>query len=108
MLTINLLQAQAQGQGGGGMELILMIVIMFAILYFFMIRPQSKQRKKLQEFQQGLKVGDEVMIAGGIHAVVKETNPDRSFITVEIAKQVYINVERTGVYSPAQQEQMQR
>ena len=107
MMTVNLLQASAP-QGGGGFELILMIVIMFAILYFFMIRPQSKARKKLQEYQQGLKVGDEVMISGGIHGVVKDASPEKSFITVEIAKGVHIDVERTGVYSPSQQEQMQR
>ena len=102
-MTLNLLQAQAQG--GGGMELILMIVIMFAILYFFMIRPQSKQRKKLQEFQNSLKAGDQVMIAGGIWATVKDTNPDKSFITVEISKGVCIDVERNGVYAPGQQDQ---
>ena len=103
MLTVNLLQAQAQG--GSGMELILMIVIMFAILYFFMIRPQNKQRKKLQEFQNSLKVGDQVMISGGIWATVKDTNPDKSFVTVEISKGVCIDVERAGVYAPGQQDQ---
>ncbi len=102
-MTLSLLQAQAQG--GSGMELILMIVIMFAILYFFMIRPQNQQRKKLQQFQNSLKVGDQVMIAGGIWAKVKDINPEKTFITVEISKGVSIDVERNSVYAPGQQDQ---
>lgn len=98
MMTFNFLAAQ----GGGGLEMILMIVAMFAILYFFMIRPQNKQRKKLQEFQNGLKAGDKVMIAGGIYGEVKNTNPDKTFVTVEISKGVSIDVERSGVFAPGQ------
>ena len=37
-MTLYLLQAQAQG--GSGMSMILMMVALFAIMYFFMIRPQ--------------------------------------------------------------------
>lgn len=55
MLT--LLQAQAQG---GGLSMIIMLVAIFAIMYFFMIRPQNKQRKKLQQFRDSLTVGQKL------------------------------------------------
>lgn len=46
-LTIAL-QAQQQG---GGMSFIIMMVAIFAIMWFFMIRPQQKKQKELQNFQ---------------------------------------------------------
>ena len=43
-----------------------MIVILFAVFYFFMIRPQKKQEKKDNEMRDSLAVGDEVTTIGGI------------------------------------------
>ncbi len=60
----NLLQAGAAG--GGSLLSILMIVGLFAIMYFFMIRPQKKQEKKDAEMRANLEVGDEVTTIGGI------------------------------------------
>ena len=45
---MTLLQA---AQGDGGMGMILMLVAMFAIMYFFMIRPQQKKQKEIQKFR---------------------------------------------------------
>lgn len=42
-----LLQAQAQ-QGGSGMSMIIMLVVLFVIMYFFMIRPQNKSKRKFK------------------------------------------------------------
>jgi preprotein translocase subunit YajC len=62
--------AQAPGGGGGGGlfsgPLLLEFALIFAILYFLMIRPQQKQRRKHEEALLGLKRGDEVVTAGGI------------------------------------------
>lgn len=51
-MNVMLLQAQAQG---GGYGMLIMMVAIFAIMYFFMIRPQQKQQKKIREFQNALK-----------------------------------------------------
>ena len=45
---------------------LVMIVGLFALLYFFMIRPQKKQEKKDAEMRNSLQVGDEVTTIGGI------------------------------------------
>ena len=37
------------------METLIMIALMFAILYFMMIRPENKRKKKAQEMRDGLK-----------------------------------------------------
>lgn len=43
-----------------------MIVVLFAVFYFFMIRPQKKQEKKDNEMRESLAIGDEVTTIGGI------------------------------------------
>ncbi len=45
---------------------ILMLVAMFAMLYFFMIRPENKRKKEAQNLRDSLKVGDVVTTIGGI------------------------------------------
>ena len=68
-----LLQAPAAGASGflsGGGGTILMMVAMFAIIYFFMIRPQNKKQKEIQNFRKGLEVGQKVITAGGIHVLL--------------------------------------
>ncbi len=45
---------------------IIMIVAMFALLYFFMIRPQKKQEKEVSTMRNNLVVGDEITTIGGI------------------------------------------
>ena len=55
-----------ESTGGSGWVTIVMIVLMFALLYFFMIRPQKKQEKKDAEMRDAIQVGDEVTTIGGI------------------------------------------
>ena len=43
-----------------------MIVVMFVLLYFFMIRPQKKQEKEVNNMRNALVVGDEITTIGGI------------------------------------------
>lgn len=43
-----------------------MLVLLFAVMYFFMIRPQKKQETKVNEMRSNLQVGDEVTTIGGI------------------------------------------
>ncbi|MDD2414116.1 MAG: preprotein translocase subunit YajC [Eubacteriaceae bacterium] len=49
---------------------LLPIVILAAFLYFVLIRPQSKQQKKMNTMLDHMKIGDEVMTAGGFYGIV--------------------------------------
>ena len=51
------------GTGGG---MLIMIVLLFALMWFFMIRPQKNQEKRDAEMRNALEVGDEVTTIGGI------------------------------------------
>ena len=96
-----LLQAEGGVQGifGQGGSMILMMVALFAIMYFFMIRPQQKKQKALQEARNAIKVGDKVVTAGGVHAKVKEVGD--TFFIIEIAEGIKIKIEKASVYISA-------
>ncbi len=80
----------AQGQQGGDYSMIIMMVVLFAIVYFFMIRPQNKKQKEIQKFRNALTVGQDVVTIGGIHGVVKNINDEEGTVTLEVATGVKI------------------
>ena len=63
---MNMLTVMLQAQGGGDLSFILMMVAIFAIMYFFMIRPQNKKQKEIANFRKNLEVGQSIITAGGI------------------------------------------
>ena len=98
---------QAAQPQGSMMPMLIMLVAMFVIMYFFMIRPQKKRQKELQQWRNSLQVGTEVVLAGGIRGKIKDLNPEKSYMIVEIAKGVNIEVDRNSVYADMEQ-QMQK
>lgn len=98
LLTI-LLDAAAAGQQGGGYSFIIMMVAIFAIMYFFMIRPQNKKQKEITRFRNSLQVGQDVITSGGIYGKVKNIQDDK--ISLEIATGVKIQIDRSSVYASA-------
>ena len=49
------------------MSMIIMMVAIFAIMWFFMIKPQQKKQKEIQKFQNELTEGQQVITGGGIY-----------------------------------------
>ena len=94
-----LLQAAAAPAGQNGWSSILMIVLMFVVIYFFMIRPQQKRQKEIKKFRESIKAGDKVITAGGIYGKVKDVK--ETTITLEIADNVRITIDKNSVYANA-------
>ena len=88
----------AQAAQGSGMSMIIMMVAIFAIMWFFMIRPQQKKQKEIQKFQNELTEGTEVVTGGGIHGTVKSVDLAKNTVDVKIARDVVVTVEKTSVY----------
>ena len=86
-LTFMLLQAAQQGQQapkGSGASMWIFLLLMFVVMYFFMIRPQNKQRKELEAFQNSLKKGDKVVIGNsGIFGEIVEVNEKTALVRVD-------------------------
>ncbi len=92
-----------------GTYTIVMIVVLVAMMYFMMIRPENKRKKKAQEMRDSLKKGDIVTSIGGIvgkivavqkDTIVIETSDDR--VRVELTKWAVSSV---GVQSNEQPEE---
>ena len=93
----------AKGLGGFDPTIIIMLVALFAIMYFFMIRPQQKRQKEIQKFRNSLTIGTRVVTAGGMYGTIKELNEGESYVTIEIAKGVTIQVDRNYVFADSNQ-----
>ena len=78
--------------------MILMMVAIFAIMWFFMIRPQQKRQKEIKQFQNQLAEGAQIVTSGGIYGTVKRIDPVKNTIEVEIARGVVITVDRSCVF----------
>ena len=88
---------------------IIMLIVMVAIMYFLMIRPENKRKKKAQEMRDSLKKGDVITSIGGIigkivsvnkDTIVIETSDDR--VRMELTKWAVSSV---GVQSTEQPEE---
>ncbi|HOY32684.1 MAG TPA: preprotein translocase subunit YajC [Bacteroidales bacterium] len=73
------------GQQGSGsaVSTIIMMVLIVAVFYLFFIRPQSKKNKELKRFREGLKRGDKVITAGGVHGKILEVQESTVIIETE-------------------------
>lgn len=97
-LLFAFLQAPMGAQNSGSMMWI-MLIAMFAIMYFFMIRPQNKKQKEIANFRKSLQVNQKVITAGGIYGTVKEINDND--IVLEIASGVKIHIDKNSIYAAA-------
>lgn len=60
-------------------------ILIFAVMYFFMIRPQIKKQKQEKKFAQELKKGDRVITKSGLHGKVIDLGEDDTFILETMA-----------------------
>ena len=84
----------AEGAGAIGMgSMLLPLILMLALMYFLMIRPESKRKKQAEDMRNSLKKGDQITTIGGImgkivhvgeDSIVIETSDDR--VRMELTK----------------------
>ena len=87
--------AAAQQPAGSAWSMWVMLALIFVVMWFFMIRPQRKQQKELQNFRDGLKKGDKVVTIGGIYGTVDEIKEGTVLINVD--KDVKIRVSKNAL-----------
>lgn len=85
------------GQPQGGLVSFLPLILIFAVFYFMLIRPQMKRAKEHRKMVADLAKGDEVVTNGGL--LGKITALDDSFVTLKLADNVEIKLQRHAVAS---------
>lgn len=99
--TVNTVQTATQIPQFGAMQTLmkfLPFILIALVFYFFIIRPQNQQRKKLNEMINKLMPGDRIITKGGIIGTINETT-ENSFIIelidgtrMEILKHAVISI----------------
>ena len=84
------------------MSFLFMMVIIFAIMWFFMIRPQQKRQKEIQNFRASITKGSQIVTAGGIYGTVKDIDEANNTLKVEIANGILIKVDKGSVFASPQ------
>ncbi len=67
----------------GTWGMLIFLVAIFAVMYFLTIRPRQKQQKQHEAMMQELKVGDKVIIAGGIYGQIESLGEDTAILRIE-------------------------
>ena len=83
------------GASSGGSGFFLIIIVAFLVLWLIVVRPQRKRQTQQREMLSDLRVGDEVLTAGGIYGTVSRLDEDS--VTVEIAPKTEVRVARRAI-----------
>ncbi len=91
--------AMAAGEApqGGGLQLVFMVALFFGIMYFMIIRPQSKKAKEHASLLDALSKGDEVVTNGGI--LGKITKLGDNFIELKVSDTSTMKIQRHAIAS---------
>ena len=93
--TVNMAANNVQPAAEGGwFGMLVYCAVVFAIIYFFMVRPAKKRMAEYQKMIDSLKVGARVLV-GGIYGTIKKIN--EKTIEVEIAKGVVVEANKNAV-----------
>ncbi len=89
--------AAAAGAGFGGLGMILIYVVFFAVLWFFMMRPQKKEQKRVAAMLANLATGDVVLTTSGFYGVVIDINEDMVIVEFGSNKNCRIPMEKGAI-----------
>jgi preprotein translocase subunit YajC len=81
--------------GSSNYSFLILMVGMFAVMYFFMIRPQQKKQKDQQKMVNELKAGDEIVTAGGLHGKIMST--DDATVTISAGGGARLTFEKSAI-----------
>jgi preprotein translocase subunit YajC len=89
--------AQSSESGGSLLSLLFPLVLLGGVFYFLLLRPNRTRQRQQQTLLESLKVGDEVMTAGGIFGTLKAIDEEDDTVTVEIAPGTEVRMLRRGI-----------
>jgi preprotein translocase subunit YajC len=91
------LMGQPSGAAGQGNPLMtfLPLILVFVVFYFFMIRPQMKKQKDMNNYRSSLKKGDKVVTTGGIYGRVYDVK--ENFVTVDVGGDIKLKIDKSAL-----------
>jgi preprotein translocase subunit YajC len=83
------------------MSLVIVIAVLVGIAWFLIALPARRRQRSHAAMQDDIRVGDEIITAGGMHATVREAAEDQ--LRIEIAPGVVVTLDRRAVAAVAQE-----
>lgn len=95
-MGILLTEAAAGGQGQG-MILAIYLVVIFGFIYFFMIRPQKKEQKRVGAMLSALEIGDSILTTSGFYGIVIDITDDTVIVEFGNNKNCRIPMQKSAI-----------
>jgi len=83
------------------MDGFLILVVLAAVFWLVFVLPRRRSQRQHGAMQDSVDVGDEIITAGGLHAVVREVGDDQ--LKIEIAPEVVATLDRRAVAAVARE-----
>ena len=90
-------EAGAGAAAGSGIVMVVYLVLIFGFLYFFMIRPQKKEQKKMAAMLSSLEVGDCVLTSSGFYGIVIDITDDTVIVEFGNNKNCRIPMQKAAI-----------
>ncbi|HEX8765807.1 MAG TPA: preprotein translocase subunit YajC [Candidatus Acidoferrum sp.] len=100
-MTATLLQTPG---GMGFNSFLIPLALMFGIMYFMVIMPQQRQRKKTQAMLSALKTGDKIVTGSGIYGTISGIDGESVILKISSEPQVKIRIARAAIAQVETQE----
>jgi preprotein translocase subunit YajC len=81
------------------MKPLIVIAVLFALAWVFFLLPTRRRQRAHAAMQDEIEAGDEIITAGGIHAIVREAGEEQ--LKIEIASGVVVKLDRRAVAAVA-------
>ena len=78
---------------------VIVIAVLFALAWVFILLPSRRRQRAHAAMQDDVEAGDEIITAGGIHAIVREAGDEQ--MTIEIAPGVLVKLDRRAIAAVA-------
>ena len=85
------------------MGYLIILVALFVLMWLFLIRPQRRRSEAQLVMQDQVRIGDEIITAGGVHATVRSAEGE--VLEVEIAPDTIVRLDRRAVAAVARDEE---
>lgn len=83
------------GQGQSALTQLIPFALILAIFYFLIMLPMKRRQRKIQEFQEALKVGEKIVTTSGIYGEI--TRLKDKTVQVQIANNVRVEIARAAI-----------
>lgn len=93
-----MLNLMTEASAGGGMTLMIVyIVVIFGAMYFFAIRPQKKEQKRMAAMLSEMAVGDTIVTTSGFYGVVIDITEDDCIVEFGNNKNCRIPMKKSAI-----------